>query len=74
MTNKGKTVIKQKGITLDRANSNIFTFDNVKEVTLKNLKIESEKRYQFTLNSRTKDIETKSIAALKKMESNKIKS
>ncbi len=29
-TNKGKIVIKQKGITLDRANSNLFTFEKVR--------------------------------------------
>ena len=32
ITNKGKTVIKQKGITLDRATANIFTFDNVRKM------------------------------------------
>ena len=58
MTNKGKTVIKQKGITLDRANSNVFTFDNVKKIVLENKILESEKRYQFTWNKLTKDIET----------------
>jgi hypothetical protein len=62
MTNKGKTVIKQKGITLDRANCNIFTFDTMKDITLKKLKIESEKRYQFTWNKTTKDIETKYVS------------
>ncbi len=29
-TNKGKIVIKQKGITLDRANNEIFNFDTMK--------------------------------------------
>ena len=33
-TNKGKVVIKQKGITLDRANSNVFTFDSVRKMGL----------------------------------------
>jgi hypothetical protein len=33
-TNKGKITIKQKGITLDRANSNVFTFDNVRNTIL----------------------------------------
>jgi hypothetical protein len=61
-TNKGKTVIKQKGITLDSANSRIFTFETVKDVVLKGLKIESEKRFQFTWDNKTKDIETKYIS------------
>ena len=39
-TNKGKLVIKQKGITLDRATSNIFTFENVRNSVLKNEKLE----------------------------------
>jgi hypothetical protein len=61
-TNKGKIVIKQKGITLDRNNSNIFTFENVKDMVLKDVKLVSEKRYQFTWNSHTKDIETKYLS------------
>ena len=62
MTNKGKVVIKQKGITLDRANSNVFTFDNVRKIVLENKILESEKRYQFTWNKTTKDIETKYVS------------
>ena len=58
-TNKGKIVIKQKGITLDMANSNIFTFENVRDVVLKDVKLESEKRYTFRMNEKTKDIITK---------------
>ena len=58
-TNKGKVEIKQKGITLDYANSNIFTFDKVKEAVLNDTTITSEKRYQFSWNTKTKDIETK---------------
>ena len=54
-----KVEIKQKGITLDYANSNIFTFDTVKEAVLNNTTITSEKRYQFSWNTKTKDIETK---------------
>ena len=83
VTNKGKIVIKQKGITLDRCNSNIFTFENVKNIVLNNLplddqgepdklfkvnevtnklSLESEKRYQFTWNPKTKDIETRYVS------------
>ena len=61
-TNKGKIVIKQKGITLDSANSKLFTFETVKDVVLKGVKVESEKRFQFTWNNKTKDIETKYIS------------
>ena len=42
VTNKGKIVIKQKGITLDRCNSNIFTFENVKNIVLNNLPLDEE--------------------------------
>jgi len=58
----GEIVIKQKGITLDRANSNKFTFESIKNMVLKDEKIESEKRFQFTWNKITKDIETKYIS------------
>ena len=61
-TNKGKITIKQKGITLDRANSNVFTFENVKNVSLKNVPLKSEERYQFTWNKTSKDIETKYLS------------
>ena len=57
-TNKGNIVIKQKGITLDAASSNIFTFENVRDIVLKDIKLESEKRYTFRWNEKTKDIET----------------
>ena len=62
VTNKGKTVVKQKGITLDRANSNIFTFEKVKDMVLNNGVIQSEERYQFIYNNITKDIETRYIS------------
>ena len=61
-TNKGKTVIKQKGITLDRATSNIFTFDNFKKMVLDNGTLKSPERYSFAWNKTTKDIETKYIS------------
>ena len=59
-TNKGKVVIKQKGITLDRANSNIFSFEHVRNITLNNLKLESAKRYQFQW-TKEKEIITKYV-------------
>ena len=60
--NTDKVVIKQKGITLDRANSTKFTFDTVRDMVLNNTIIESEKRFQFVWNQSTKDIETRYIS------------
>ena len=60
-TSKGKTVIKQKGITLDRVNSNIFTFENVRDMVLENDTLESAKRFQFVWN-KDKNIETRYIS------------
>ena len=62
VTNKGKIVVKQKGITLDKANSNIFTFEKVKDVVLNGDVLTSEKRYQFVWNQTTKDVETRYIS------------
>ena len=31
-TNKGKIIIKQKGITMDKTNSDILSFDAMKEM------------------------------------------
>ena len=62
LTNKGRVVVKQKGITLNCVNSKIFTFENVKNVVLKNEILESEKRYQFVWNKTTKDVETRYIS------------
>jgi hypothetical protein len=59
--NKGKVVIRQKWITLDRANSNIFTFDSIKNMVLKEAELKSAKRFQFIWNEKTKDIETRDI-------------
>ena len=40
----------------------MFTFDNVRKIVLENKTLESEKRYQFTWNKSTKDIETKYVS------------
>ena len=58
VTNKGKTVIKQKGITLDNANSSLVDFETMKDMILKDKNITSEKRYQFRWSNETKDITT----------------
>ena len=62
VTNKDKFVVKQKGITLDRANSNLFTFDKVKNMVLDGASIQSEKRHQFVWNQTTKDVETRYVS------------
>ena len=43
--NTGETVIKQKGITMDVANSKIFTFEPMRDMVLNNTSIKSEDRY-----------------------------
>ena len=61
VTNKGKTVIKQKGITLDKANSSVVTFETMKNMVLNDNTIESEERFQFRWQNDTKDIVTVNI-------------
>jgi hypothetical protein len=61
-TNKGKMVIKQKGITMDVANSKILTFETLKELTLNDRSIDTAKRYQFSWDGKTKDVVTKFIS------------
>ena len=58
ISNKNKTVIKQKGITLDRANSSLVTFETMRDMILEDKPIQSEKRYQFRWGNETKDITT----------------
>ena len=44
-TNTGKTGIKQNGITMDAANSNIKTVETMRDMVLNNTSIKSEDRY-----------------------------
>lgn len=68
VTDKGKIVVKHKGMTLDRADSNIITFvfffkkKKVRDIVLNGGTLESEKRYQFTWNHTTKAVETRYIS------------
>jgi hypothetical protein len=55
---KGKIAMAMKGITLDVANSEIVTFDKVKNMILKNEVIETDKRFQFVWDQETKQIRT----------------
>jgi len=61
-TNKNKVVVKQKGITLDHTSSNIFTFEAVRDIVLKDIKLESAERFQFSWDNKTKDVETKYVS------------
>ena len=58
ITNKGKTVVKQKGITLDRANDKKFKFENMKKAVFENSYIDSVPRFMFNWDTATKDIKT----------------
>jgi hypothetical protein len=58
ITNKGKIQIRMKGITLDRATSDIFTFERIRKMVLENDCLESAERFQFIWNS-NREIETK---------------
>ena len=61
-TDKTEYIIKQKGITLDVANSNIFNYEDIRTMVLENKTLESEKRYMFSWNSHTKDIQTQYLS------------
>jgi len=60
MTNSGKICIKQKGITLDRANESVVNFDAMKEMVLNHKPIQSKER--FTFRWENKEVVTKFIA------------
>ena len=55
---KNKIARAMKGITLDVANSEIVSFDKVKDMVLKHGTIETEKRFQFVWDQETKKIRT----------------
>ena len=44
----GKELVTQKGVTLDYNNAKLFTFDNFKNLVMKNVVIESHPRFRFT--------------------------
>ena len=60
--NTGKVVVKQKGITLDEANSAVVNFHSLKNMVLNDGVIKSESRYQFQWDRSTKEIRTGYIA------------
>ena len=55
-------MVKQKGITLDRANDEVVNFEAMKDMVLNCKEPKSKKRHQFKWDSQTKDIVTKYIA------------
>ena len=57
----GTVEIKQKGITMDRRNTNILTFDKYKKMVLNHEVIETAERHQFRWHDKTNDIITKFI-------------
>ena len=59
---KGKVMVKQKGITLDRANDQVVNFETMKDMVLNNQVLKSMERHQFKWDNQTKDIVTKHIA------------
>ena len=56
--NTGKVVVKQKGITLDEANSAVVNFNSLKNMVLNNSELKSESRYQFLWDRKTKEVIT----------------
>ena len=57
-TSTGKTVITQKSITMDAANSKLATFRTMRGMVLNNTIIKSEVRYTFIWDNKTKDVVT----------------
>jgi hypothetical protein len=51
-------VVKQKGITLDEANSEVVNFETLKHMVLNDDTLQSVPRYQFQWDKKSKDIIT----------------
>jgi hypothetical protein len=63
-------VVKQKGITLDRANDNVVNFDTMKEMVLYDADLESNPQYEYVLDKRKKTM-TKKVKIVAQMHSEK---
>ena len=61
-TNKGKLVVKQKGITLDMADDEVVNFDTMRDMFLNGGTIKSKKRFRFKWDTLTKDIITQNVS------------
>ena len=55
-------MLRQKGITLERASDNEITFETFERMVLDDLTLKSAKRHQLVWNEKTKDIETRYIS------------
>ena len=58
-TNKGTAIIKQKGITMDVANTDIINFETMKDMVLNQGTLKSAKRFTFATDPKTRDVVTK---------------
>eukprot|EP00971_Amphidinium_carterae_P348504 6490527-Amphidinium_carterae.2 len=61
-TAKGKVVVKQKGITLNRSNDDLINFETMKNMVLNQETLHSSEKAQFKWDTLTKDVITKNIA------------
>jgi hypothetical protein len=61
-THKGKIVVKQKGITLDRANETRVNFETMKSMVLNQETLLTIPRFTFAWENVSKDVITKFIA------------
>ena len=68
-TKKGNVMLKQTGITLDRADDQAVNFEAMKDMALNSNELTSMERHQFNWDNQTKDIATKYIARIIKKHS-----
>ena len=61
-THKGKIIVKQKGITLDRSNETRVNFETMKNMVLNQETLQTIPRFTFAWEDVTKDVITKMIA------------
>ena len=61
-THKGNIIVKQKGITLDRANETRVNFETMKNMVLNNETLQTIPRFTFAWENVSKDVITKMIA------------
>ena len=69
-TKKGKVVVKQKGITLDRANDNVVNLDTLRKMVLDDADLMQNPQYEYVLDKRKKTM-TKKVKVVAKIESEK---
>ena len=62
-TNKGKLVVKQKGITLDMADDEVVNFDPMRDMVSNDAALIEKPQYEELLDTRTNKIKTTKVAA-----------